>query len=68
VLDPADLNVIDTAVVRGTPAFPYVPGLFAFREIPSLIEALDRLRVRPEVLICDGRRIGSNRCSSPPVT
>lgn len=54
VLDPADGAVLDTAVVRGTPAFPYVPGLFAFREIPTLLDALDRLRVRPDVLICDG--------------
>jgi deoxyribonuclease V len=61
VLDPVDLKVIDMAVVRGTPAFPYVPGLFAFREIPSLIEALDRLRVRPEVLICDGHGVAHPR-------
>jgi deoxyribonuclease V len=40
--------VLDVAVVRGTPAFPYVPGLFAFREIPALLEALDKLGVRPE--------------------
>jgi deoxyribonuclease V len=61
VLDPTDLTVVDTAVVRGTPAFPYVPGLFAFREIPALIEALDRLRVRPDVLICDGHGIAHPR-------
>lgn len=61
VLDPGDLRTLDTAVVRGTPAFPYVPGLFAFREIPALIEALDRLRVRPEVLICDGHGLAHPR-------
>jgi deoxyribonuclease V len=54
VLNPADLTMIKTAVVRGTPAFPYVPGMFAFREIPALLEALERLRVRPDVLVCDG--------------
>ncbi|WP_199515659.1 endonuclease V [Nucisporomicrobium flavum] len=36
VLDAGDHRVLDTAVVRGTAAFPYVPGLFAFREIPAL--------------------------------
>jgi deoxyribonuclease V len=61
VLDPETLETIDTAVVRGTPAFPYVPGLFAFREIPALLEALDGLRVRPDVLICDGHGVAHPR-------
>jgi deoxyribonuclease V len=61
VLDPVDGSVLDTAVVRGAPAFPYVPGLFAFREIPALLEALDRLRVRPDVLICDGHGLAHPR-------
>jgi deoxyribonuclease V len=61
VLDPSDLDVLDVAVVRGTPAFPYVPSLFAFREIPALLEALDKLGVRPEVLICDGHGMAHPR-------
>jgi deoxyribonuclease V len=61
VLNTADLSVADTAVVRGVPAFPYVPGLFAFREVPALLAALDRLTVRPEVLICDGHGLAHPR-------
>ena len=61
VLRTADLSVVDTAVVRGRPAFPYVPGLFAFREIPALMEALGRLSVRPDVLICDGHGLAHPR-------
>jgi deoxyribonuclease V len=61
VLDAADLTVLDTAVVRGRPAFPYVPGLFAFREIPALLEALAKLTVRPGVLICDGHGLAHPR-------
>ncbi|WP_407651439.1 deoxyribonuclease V [Actinoplanes sandaracinus] len=61
VLSTADLSVVDTAVVRGRPAFPYVPGLFAFREVPALLDALDRLTVRPEVLICDGHGLAHPR-------
>ncbi|MEU4694373.1 deoxyribonuclease V [Actinoplanes sp. NPDC023714] len=55
VLDYADLSVRDTAVVIGRPAFPYIPGLFAFREVPALLEALEKLTVRPDVLVCDGQ-------------
>ncbi|GAA3347754.1 endonuclease V [Amorphoplanes nipponensis] len=61
VLDAADHRVVDTAVVQGRAAFPYVPGLFAFREIPALLAALDRLTVRPEVLVCDGHGLAHPR-------
>ncbi len=61
VLDARDLTVRDTAVVLGTPAFPYVPGLFAFREVPALLEALAKLTVRPEVLVCDGHGLAHPR-------
>lgn len=61
VLDAHDLSVLDTAVVLGTPAFPYVPGLFAFREVPALLDALEKLTVRPEVLICDGHGLAHPR-------
>jgi deoxyribonuclease V len=61
VLDTVSLAVVDTAVVLGRPAFGYVPGLFAFRELPALLEALDRLTVRPEVLVCDGHGLAHPR-------
>ncbi|WP_033339682.1 deoxyribonuclease V [Catenuloplanes japonicus] len=54
VLDAATLAPVDEAVATGRPAFPYVPGLFAFREIPALLDALERLTVRPDLLVCDG--------------
>lgn len=38
-----------------------MPGLFAFREIPALLDALDRLRVTPDVLICDGHGMAHPR-------
>ncbi|SCE71660.1 endonuclease V [Micromonospora mirobrigensis] len=61
VLDARSLAVVDSAVVVGRPAFGYVPGLFAFRELPALLDALDRLTVRPEVLICDGHGLAHPR-------
>jgi deoxyribonuclease V len=38
-----------------------VPGLLAFREIPLLLAALERLDRRPEVLVCDGYGIAHPR-------
>jgi deoxyinosine 3'endonuclease (endonuclease V) len=54
VLDAA-LRVVDRVVVKGRPAFGYVPGLFAFRELPAVLEAFERLTVRPDVVVCDGQ-------------
>lgn len=61
VLDARTLRVVDSAVATGRPAFDYVPGLFAFRELPALLAALDRLTVRPELLICDGHGLAHPR-------
>ena len=54
VLDARSLEVVEESVVTGTAAFPYVPGLFAFRELPALVEALRRLTTVPDLLVCDG--------------
>jgi deoxyribonuclease V len=55
VLDLETLETVDEAVFVGTPAFPYVPGLLSFREMPAVLPALERLRVRPDVLIFDSQ-------------
>lgn len=56
-----ELREVDRAVVRGRTSFPYVPGLFAFREVPGLVAALERLRVTPELLVCDGQGLAHPR-------
>jgi deoxyribonuclease V len=53
VLDAETLSVVDQAVWEGPVAFPYVPGLLSFREIPALIPALEGLRSLPDVLVLD---------------
>ncbi|AOS63461.1 endonuclease V [Actinoalloteichus hymeniacidonis] len=61
VLDIATLAVLDSVVLRSTTTFPYVPGLFAFREAPALLRALERLTVLPDVLLCDGQGLAHPR-------
>ncbi|MEO3888712.1 endonuclease V [Nonomuraea sp. B5E05] len=54
VLDGSTLAPVEQVVAEGRVAFPYVPGLFAFRELPALIDALEQLTVTPDLLVCDG--------------
>ena len=61
VLDGQSLTEADRAIVLGRTTFPYVPGLFAFREIPALLEALDKLTVTPDLLVCDGQGLAHPR-------
>jgi len=61
VLSFPGLQLIDHAVVRRPTRFPYVPGLLSFREVPSLLAALARLRVRPQLILCDGQGIAHPR-------
>ncbi|MEV4870698.1 endonuclease V [Streptomyces syringium] len=53
-LDAETLDVVEEATAVGRVAFPYVPGLLAFREIPTVLAALDRLTVTPGLVVCDG--------------
>ncbi|MGW1593368.1 endonuclease V [Streptomyces sp. NPDC002343] len=53
-LDAASLDVVAEATAVGRVSFPYVPGLLAFREIPTVLAALDRLPVPPGLVVCDG--------------
>jgi deoxyribonuclease V len=55
VLTFPGLDAVDQALARQPTRFPYVPGLLSFREIPAVLDALERLRVRPDILLCDGQ-------------
>lgn len=55
ILDRETLAVAHTAIARLPTAFPYVPGLLSFREIPTVLAALEQLSALPDVIICDGQ-------------
>lgn len=54
VLDAATLEVVEEATSVGRVSFPYVPGLLAFRELPTVLAALESLTVTPGLVVCDG--------------
>jgi deoxyribonuclease V len=61
VLELATMAVIEKAGVRTQAGFPYIPGLLSFREAPPILEAWEKLAVRPDALICDGQGLAHPR-------
>jgi len=55
VLRMNDFDVVDHVTWEGPVAFPYVPGLLSFREMPAVLPALDRLSTEPDVFILDAQ-------------
>ena len=49
------LGVVDQAVHEDDVAFPYVPGLLSFREVPAVLPALEKLKALPDVLMLDAQ-------------
>lgn len=56
-----DGKVVETAVAATEIEFPYVPGLLAFREIPALISALDKINGTADVILVDGQGLAHPR-------
>src|SRR5690606_3362742 len=61
VLDAHTLTPIETAVAHGEVRFPYVPGLLAFRELPTTLAALRQLTTTPDLLVCDAQGLAHPR-------
>ena len=65
VLSFPDLRPLCHAYANRVVTFPYIPGLFGFRELPLIMAAFEKLPVIPDILLLDGhgyahpRRFGS---------
>src|SRR5919199_4151049 len=61
VLDFPRLSVAEVQGFEAPLEFPYVPGLLAFREIPSVAGALRKVDTAVDVVICDAQGLAHPR-------
>jgi deoxyribonuclease V len=61
VLALPDLHVVEQAIAERETPFPYVPGLLSFREAPAVLDAMEKLKARPDLLMFDGQGIAHPR-------
>lgn len=61
VLSFPDLQLQESAIARRPTSFPYVPGFLSFRELPAVIDALEKISTVPDLILCDGQGIAHPR-------
>lgn len=61
VLSFPDLKLLESAIARRPTSFPYIPGFLSFREIPAVLEALEKISIIPDIILCDGQGIAHPR-------
>ncbi|MBT2290035.1 deoxyribonuclease V [Paenibacillus albidus] len=61
ILEASSLEIVESVVVEASVQFPYIPGLFSFRELPPLVKAFKQIKTSPQLVVCDGQGVAHPR-------
>lgn len=61
LLSYPELVLLEQHVYEEPLRMPYIPGLLSFRELPSLLGALQQLKQKPDLVMADGQGIAHPR-------
>ncbi|CAI6065489.1 Endonuclease V [Paenibacillus sp. JJ-100] len=61
ILESESLKLVESVIVEDTVQFPYIPGLFSFRELPPVIKAFEKIKTTPQLVVCDGQGLAHPR-------
>ncbi len=61
VCDYKTMKVIERKSVTVKTNFPYIPGFLSYREAPAIVEAVNKLENKPDILLVDGHGIAHPR-------
>lgn len=56
-----DLRPVEAATAERPIRFPYIPGLLAFREVPAILDAFERLQREPDLIMADAQGLAHPR-------
>ncbi len=56
-----DLSHVSTTIGQAPEGFPYMPGLLAFRVGPAILEAWERMKLTPDLIMIHGHGIAHPR-------
>ena len=57
IMDIETQEIVDQAFSQSENVTLHVPDLFAYNEVPSVIQAFEKLKIKPQLIFCDGHGI-----------